>query len=319
MTRSAPIPGRAGDPLNELVAGQGFVLLDGGLATHLEALGFALAGRPDWSAAAITEAPDLLVRAHRDFLRAGADVVSTATYQARVGSVGSGRSRFRRAVELARRAVELEQRDALVVGSLGPYGALRADGSEYTGGYRLQARAYRDLHGPRIEALQEAGCRLLAFETMPNLGEIEAVLGLIEESAAPAWLSLSLDAGGALADGTPLATVRRMAEAVPLVGLGVNCVPPSLVADALRELAPSRWTLLAYPNSGERYRPGEGFAGSPEALTPFLETWWSEGLRVVGGCCRTTPRDIRGLRRRLEELASAEHHRERPGGGDGAS
>jgi homocysteine S-methyltransferase len=213
----------------------------------------------------------------------------------------------------ARREYLAENPDAgplLVAGSVGPYGAYLADGSEYRGDYVLSRSEFLEFHRPRIAALVEAGVDLLACETLPSLAEAEALVALMEEFDVEGWLSFTLRDGGHISDGTPLAQVAKLSRAQPLVvAVGVNCVPLELVSPALSALGnATEAPLVAYPNSGESYDavtktwgPAAAVAapGSKQAacLAEVAPIWRELGARLIGGCCRTTPKDIAAVAR----------------------
>ncbi len=142
------------------------LIVDGALATELERRGADLHD-PLWSAKCLLERPDLIREVHLDYLKAGADIVTTATYQATfegfggrgIGYEGAARS-MRDAVALAIAArdefwSEPLRRDErlwpLVAASVGPYGAMLADGSEYRGRYSIDDRGLAEFHRPRLE------------------------------------------------------------------------------------------------------------------------------------------------------------------------
>ncbi|HVS13895.1 MAG TPA: homocysteine S-methyltransferase [Thermoanaerobaculia bacterium] len=306
------------DPLRPILDAQGVVILDGGLATTLEAHGFGTAGAL-WSARALRDAPALLERVHHEFLEAGADCIATATYQATVpGLVRAGCSErealalLAAAVEIARRARDALADDRggrrarpLVAASIGPFGAYLADGSEYRGDYRVTRRELVAFHRPRVRALAAAGPDLLAFETFPSAEEVGAVLALLDEqctrgSDLGAWISLQARDPRALADGTALGDVVPALDRHPAVlAVGVNCVAPDLVPgllDTLRGLTAK--PLAAYPNSGERWQGGR-WTGEATRWIDEAPAWVELGARLVGGCCRTGPEEIRRLRATL--------------------
>ena len=141
----------------------GPVVLDGGLATELERRGHDLSGSL-WSAQVLRDDPGEVVAAHRAFVEAGARVVETASYQASFeGLAAAGldadetRALLRRSVDLAREASGDEP--VWVAASVGPYGAARADGSEYTGAYanELDVQALRRFHRERLRVLATPG------------------------------------------------------------------------------------------------------------------------------------------------------------------
>src|SRR3954469_13108449 len=194
-TRGVPID------LAKALAG-GPVVLDGGLATELERRGHDLSSSL-WSARLLADDPAAVTEVHRAFLDAGAQVVTTASYQASfegfaavgVDAIGT-RQLLRRSVELARQAVA-ETADAArtpwVAASVGPYGAALADGSEYTGAYgeMLTVAALRRFHHDRLAVLVDAGPDVLALETLPALAEVEALVAELDGLGVPAWLSLT--------------------------------------------------------------------------------------------------------------------------------
>ncbi|MDQ0665316.1 homocysteine S-methyltransferase [Arthrobacter ulcerisalmonis] len=294
------------------------LISDGALATELEARGCNL-DDPLWSAKVLLEQPGLIREVHRDYFAAGANIATTASYQATPQGFAARGIGEKEALELVGLSVQLaadarrehlaEHPDAgplLVAGSVGPYGAYLADGSEYRGDYVLSPAEFRDFHGPRIAALVNAGVDLLAFETLPSFTEAEALLALGPEHGVDTWFSFSLRDGGHISDGTPLADVARLLDGQPHVAaVGVNCVPLNLVGPALATLRlHTDKPLLAYPNSGETYDPATktwapdlAAAGgaAPSSLAAGAPDWWKRGARIMGGCCRTTPRDIAAL------------------------
>jgi homocysteine S-methyltransferase len=175
------------------------VVLDGGLATQLEAQGHKLDSAL-WSARLLHEDPDAIVQAHLAYFAAGAQVATTASYQASMdGFVHAGmtpaeaQKLIKRSVRLAEqaRANCQDDHDRWIAGSIGPYGAALADGSEYRGDYDLSVQELRKWHRPRIELLAEVGVDVLALETIPCLVEVEALLAEIDGSGQPCWLSVT--------------------------------------------------------------------------------------------------------------------------------
>lgn len=308
------------NPFAPFLDRQGFVLLDGGLATALEARG-QLLDDPLWSARVLLEAPDSVRDVHRAYLAAGADCIATVTYQATFqGFAARGmtddeaESAFGLAVRLA-----VEARDdfwsdprhresrlrPLVAASVGPYGAFLADGSEYRGDYGLDEDALIAFHRRRWDVLAASGVDVMGCETIPSGIEARALLALLDGTPDRwAWISFQCRDEAHLADGTSLAAVADLCGVHPRVaGVGVNCVPPRAVPAMLETLGAGRSVpLVAYPNSGEVYdavtkRWGPG-AASLDLASAALG-WREQGACVVGGCCRTTPETIGAMRRAL--------------------
>lgn len=164
------------NPLTAILAEHPFVLLDGAMATELEARGCDLTDSL-WSAKVLMENPQLIYDVHLDYFRAGAQVAITASYQATPDGFAArgldeaqSRSLIGKSVELARQARESylaenpTAKGLLIAGSVGPYGAYLADGSEYRGDYQRSAQVFQEFHRPRVEALLDAGADLLACE-----------------------------------------------------------------------------------------------------------------------------------------------------------
>lgn len=274
------------------------VLLDGGMSNALEDDGADLSD-PLWTARILLEAPERVAAVHERYFRAGAEVATTATYQATDPVL------LRRGVEVARevrdRVAAESGRELWVAASVGPYGAVLADGSEYTGRYGVTAAALRDLHAPRLEALAAAGPDLLAVETVPDLDEAAVLVALIDELGLPAWLSYAV-ADGRTRAGQPLDEAYAVAAgSTAVVAAGVNCSAPGEVADAVRAaVAATGRAGVAYPNRGEDWDAAEKRWRGAGAGDPVdAAAWLAAGAHLVGGCCRVGPEDISALAERL--------------------
>ncbi|MEU4388997.1 homocysteine S-methyltransferase [Promicromonospora sp. NPDC023805] len=287
------------------------LVTDGGLATELEARGNDLSDEL-WSARLLADAPDEIKAAHLAFFRAGAVIATTASYQASFdgfearGISGDDAERLlRRSVELARAArdeVADDGRERWVAASVGPYGAALADGSEYRGRYGLSVAELAAWHRRRLEVLADAGPDVLALETIPDLDEAEALMTVISGIGIPVWLTYSID-GNRTRAGQPLAEAFAIARDVPeVVAVGVNCCAPSDVSAAVVTAgAVTGKPVIVYPNSGESWDAGRrAWAGSPEhSARPGQQArqWVVDGARIVGGCCRVRPADIKDIAR----------------------
>jgi homocysteine S-methyltransferase len=282
------------------------LISDGGLATELEARGHDLSDDL-WSARLLADAPQEIVAVHSAFFHAGASIATTASYQASFGGFaerGIGRND---ATRLLRRSVELAQaaRDEVggqrwVAASVGPYGAALANGEEYVGRYGLSVAQLVGWHRPRLEVLAGAGADVLAVETVPDVDEAEAIVGLVHELGVPAWLSYTI-AGTATRAGQPLADAFAVAAGVPeIVAVGVNCCAPEDAEHAVRVAREvTGKPVVVYPNSGEEW-DGERrtWIGQSHWSAELARRWVAAGARIIGGCCRVRPDDI-------AEIASA--------------
>ena len=306
------------DPILSILSRQPMMVLDGALATELERRGADLTD-PLWSAKTLLERPDLIRQVHLDYFSAGADVATTATYQATFEGFARRGIDGRQAARLMRDAVGLAvaARDEfwsvaanragrvrpLVAASVGPYGAMLADGSEYRGRYGLDDAALADFHRARLQVLADAGADLLACETLPCLREALVLARMLREiHGACAWISFSCKDGEHNCEGEPIAECAAQLHAHErVVAVGVNCTPPQYVPSLLQRMhSMTAKPLVAYPNSGELYdassKQWHGDCGS----TRFGEQarlWYAQGARLIGGCCRTGPEDIRSVKR----------------------
>ncbi|MFD5136770.1 homocysteine S-methyltransferase [Streptomyces sp. NPDC058378] len=285
---------------------EGTVLLDGGLSNQLEEQGCDLSDAL-WSARLLSDAPQQIEAAHAAYARAGAQVLITASYQAtfegfaRRGIGRAGAAELMAAsVESARRAGAETGRELWVAASVGPYGAMLADGSEYRGRYGLTVRELERFHRPRAEALAGAGPDVMALETVPDIDEAEALLRAVEGLGVPVWLSYSVD-GDRTRAGQPLEEAFALVSGVDqVVAVGVNCCDPADAGRAVETAAATGKPVVVYPNSGEEWDAGgRGWTGEGTFEAGRVREWQRAGARLVGGCCRVGPSDIAALAGRL--------------------
>lgn len=295
------------NPFTPILARQRAVLFDGALATELERRGANLSSHL-WSAKLIADEPERIIDVHLSHLRAGADVISSASYQAsRLGFAKVGISsadadaRLTKAVVLAHDAVRRHTTRALVAASLGPYGAVLADGSEFTGDYPMTVQQLIEFHRPRVAAALKGVPDLILFETLPSMAECEAVAALAAEfSQVPFMASFSAKAG-TISHGESFASAVTMLEEAPnVIAVGLNCTSPELIEPILRTVTPKRVLLAASPNAGETWdAKSRTWVGTPLRGTEFavfVHAYLRAGAKVVGGCCRTRPGDIAAAR-----------------------
>lgn len=306
------------------------VVMDGGFSSQLSChVGHVVDGDPLWSARFLHTHPEEVVNTHLDFLRAGADLIITNTYQASVGgfvehlgvSEEEGYDLITRAVELAKRARDIyldeyehciqPNRVPWIVGAVGPYGAHLHDGSEYDGSYgdSTSVETMREWHRPRIQALVDAGVEMLALETIPCQEEAEMLVDMLREyPRTKAWLAFSCKDNQSIAHGESFQKVAKKCwEANPeqLVAVGVNCCAPSNVSKLLEGINDDRpdspIPLIVYPNSGEKYNPQIGWIDRDkcEPVEAFIQDWLDLGVRYVGGCCRTYAADVSRIRNQV--------------------
>ena len=302
------------------------MILDGALATELEQHGCNL-DDPLWSASVLLNKPEVIYDVHLQYFRAGADCAITSSYQATVEGFKRRGISEEQALKLIKKTVELakEARDdfwqewqqkqeqeqnkqdirpkPIVAGSIGPYGAFLADGSEYIGHYGITDQQLTDFHRPRMKALIEAGADVLAIETIPSLQEAQVLVTLLEEfPTMSAWITFSMKDELHISEGTSLVECAKAFEDHPqIAAIGMNCVPHSLVLPAVQALSSSTYKpIIVYPNSGETYnattktwlQAGQEYRGLGHL---DAQAWYEAGANIVGGCCRTSPSHIEAL------------------------
>lgn len=282
------------------------VVLDGGLANELAARGHDLSGDL-WSARLLIDDPAAIVSAHLAYFQAGAVIATTASYQASFAGFAAHGIDRRGAVTLLRRSVDLARaardqapagdRSLLVAASVGPYGAVLADGSEYRGRYGLTLRELIAFHRPRMEVLAESAPDVLALETIPDIDEATALVTALDGLGVPAWLSYTVS-GDRTRAGQPLAEAFAVAAGDDnIVAVGVNCCSPDDVAPAI-EIA-RRITgkpVIVYPNSGEGWdERTKTWTGRARFPVERARRWFADGAAVIGGCCRVGPAEIAAL------------------------
>ncbi|MER6349412.1 homocysteine S-methyltransferase [Streptomyces sp. NPDC001595] len=311
---STPVSASA-PPLADALAA-GTVVLDGGMSNQLESAGHDLSDEL-WSARLLAERPEAITEAHLAYFEAGAQVAITASYQATFeGFAHRGIDRARAAelltlsVELAREAAREATRSAArrapsgdiarplwVAASVGPYGAMLADGSEYRGRYGLSVDELERFHRPRLEVLAAAAPDVLALETVPDTDEAAALLRAVRGLGVPAWISYTVDGGRTRADQPLEDAFALAAEVDEVIAVGVNCCAPADVDAAVATAA--RVTgkpVVVYPNSGETWdAEARAWNGRTTFTAEQVEGWRAAGARLIGGCCRVGPQAIVSL------------------------
>ena len=301
------------NPIASVLEHQSVLVIDGALATELEARGYNLKDEL-WSAKILLEQPEAIKQLHYDYFKAGADCVITASYQATIEGFMKRGLNKEQAIDLIKKSVRLaiEARDEFwaeeanrvgrskpfVAASVGPYGAYLADGSEYRGNYGLTEEQLIEFHRPRTKALIEAGADMLACETIPSPIEAKALVKLLGEfPSVHAWISFSCRDEAHVCEGEKLEECVRQVESSPQVAaVGINCTSPKFIPSLIREAKKATdKPILVYPNSGESYSADKKDWNNDPVFESFGEEareWYNAGACMIGGCCRTSPADI---------------------------
>lgn len=293
---------------------QRIAIIDGAMATELEARGCDL-NDALWSARVLLEQPELIRAVHLDYFNAGADFAITASYQATLEGFAKRGLTREQSLSLIKKSVHLAQEARnefwskeenrpgrvrpLIAGSVGPYGAYLADGSEYRGDYKLTEDELIRFHRPRVEALIASGADLLACETIPCLIEAQALIHLLTEfPQTSAWFCFSAKDGEHISNGEKIADIAAYLDKQPqAVAIGINCTSPLHIPSLIREIKQNtNKPIIVYPNSGEVYDPATNTWHGETSCDSFglqSRDWFEAGATLIGGCCRTTPGHIR--------------------------
>lgn len=287
------------------------ILLDGGLATTLESRGHDLTGDL-WSAAILVQKPDEIIATHRAFIDAGSEIITTASYQASYLGFASAGITHVETTQILRSSVLLAREAAiddgvLVAASVGPYGAVLANGAEYRGHYGISPKELKTFHRERLKVLIGSGADLVAFETMPDLEEVQVLLDLMasDHPNVPFWVAYSCQDDSRTSAGENFAdAVHIAASSDACVAVGANCTSPRLITPLLRSAAKARIDkpFVVYPNAGRTWDASNRRwldRGADRFSASAVREWVANGARVIGGCCGIGPSGIASLRKAL--------------------
>lgn len=310
-------------PIDPFLQEQGVLILDGGLATELENRGHNL-DHHLWSARLLINKPDEIRAVHNSYLKAGADCIISASYQATIPGFISEGLNEEEAKALIKRTITIacDARDdflhsqhndenrlkPIIAASIGPYGAYLANGSEYTGSYEINSENLMHFHESRWELLAQTPADLFACESIPSIREAEVLRRLLDNTPdIQAWFSFTCRNNGHISDGTPIEDGLALFEdSSQTVAIGVNCTAPNHILSLVKKIAqhqPSK-NIVVYPNSGEMYdAKNKTWLGIDTSLDLSQKAmqWKQAGARLIGGCCRTGPNHVRNLRKILIE------------------
>lgn len=281
------------------------VLLDGALGTELERRGVSTR-LPLWTAQALIDAPDRIREVHEEYVRAGAEIITAATFRTTPRALGSAGMEGEAdrltasAIALCReaRARAGLEREVWVAGSMAPLEDC------YRPELAPPPEAMEREHREQAARLKDAGADLLLIETMNSIAEAVAALRGARGTGLPILVGFICKSPREIWNGDPLGEAVRAVDALQPDAILVNCTPPDVAAECLDEIArATHLPIGCYPNAGAPDLERGAWTFDP-AMTPgrFAEaaqSWVRSGAQIVGGCCGTGPDHIRALRAAL--------------------
>ena len=278
------------------------LVCDGAMGTMLYARGVFI--NKSFDALNVTQ-PDLVAEVHKDYVRAGADIIETNTFGAnriKLGSFGLADTLHAINKQGARIARHAAREEAYVAGSIGPLG-IRIEPWGKT-----STDEARDYFREQAQALADGGVDLFILETFRDVNEIGAAIDAVRSvSDRPIVAQMTTEEDGHTLDGTPPEKFAPELERRGATLLGVNCaVGPAPMLDTIERMsAVTKLRLSAQPNAGKP-RDVEGrniYLCSPEYMASYARRFILHNVRVVGGCCGTTPEHIRQIKTAVRGLA----------------
>ena len=251
--------------------------------------------------------PEAVFHMHQAYIEAGAQLIETNTFGAnrhKLGPLGlADRVTLfnHHGVKIAREAREAAAREVLIAGSIGPLGVLRQVRT-------LPAEEIAEIFKEQALALEERGVDLFILETFSDLEELLCAVDSIRSfSSLPIIAELTYSEEGTTFGGTrPQEAAARLKEK-NVQAIGANCtLGPQLLLPVLHELAEhGDLPLSAMPNAGFPVRVGDRIVypkSSPQYFALFAREAAALGVRVLGGCCGTTPEHIRAMAEAVKDL-----------------
>lgn len=288
-------------------------LLDGSMSFPMEQLGYNLKNKL-WTGMALISDPDIIKNIHKDYINAGADYISTSTYQVsydRLQNMGYQSSEikkvFQRSVDIVKEAIKesRSKKEIKIVGSFGPFASYDPNASEYVGKYNSTDDEIKNFHLNNINIIEETDLDIILYETIPCLREIKILSKVLSQTNKEIWISITCNENIEFRDGSSFKEACKIISQIEqITTLGINCFSPLLVEKALKELKKySNKKTLVYPNSGEKYNPKDKYwSGKNEFNNLMIKNWLSLSPDIIGGCCRVGYNNIKKMREEIDSL-----------------
>ena len=308
---------------------QKFLVLDGGMGSLLESEFHVTFNTKLWSAILNNQQQLPIVQhAHIIWLCSNADIIITNTYQAPIdtelfmnGIVAANQARIQYYNQFN---TNQSNYNKLIAVSCGPYAALLADGSEYTG-YQQTDTINHELflyHQQKVQYVSQykyndtiIGYDMIAFETIPSYIELQQIIELMcLYPHIPYYITLSCQSDVLLNDGTELNIILNkyieyytLGKLINCIGIGYNCTPPQYIESLIKQTYTTLQQynlhntlhIIVYPNAGQIWNAvtktwsTTSSSDNIDQWCNWVKQWYTAGAHVIGGCCQTTPLHIK--------------------------
>lgn len=288
------------------------IILDGGLSFPIEEKGINLNSKL-WTAELLISNEKIIKSIHLEYLKAGAQFITTSSYQASIKSLKNKGFNFEESKKIILKSVDLAEdvknlfkkkyknkKKIMIAASIGPYGSYLSDGTEYKGDYDVNNKTIFDFHKSKIQILDNSNADVLAFEAIPSFREAKIISKILEDCKKKSWVSFTCKNGLEISDGTLLATCCNFLKNNPnIFALGVNCTSPKYITQLIKLLKNNCGDkkIIIYPNSGKKYDSvNKIWIGEKNnSFDNLLKEWIDLGIDILGGCCGIGPKQIKKI------------------------
>jgi len=287
------------------------VVLDGGLSFPLEEKKISL-DKKLWTAALLVSNPELIKEVHLNYIKAGAEIITTSSYQASFKSLKEigfnelqSKKLILKSVEIVEEIKKKYKKNIIIAASIGPYGSYLADGSEYKGIYNINDENIYNFHKKKIDILDNSNADILAFETIPNYRETKIIAEILKGTKKKSWISFSCKNEKQISDGTSLEKCCEYLNNHPKIfAVGINCTSPKYVSELIKilKIKSNKKKTIIYPNSGQKYNAKiKKWIGNKENLfDTYIDEWINLDVDILGGCCRIGPKEIEKIKNKIK-------------------
>lgn len=281
------------------------LILDGALGTQLESYDLPLS-LPIWSADANLNNPEIVTKIHNDYIKAGANVITTNTFRStpwtyrksgfsKLKAYNSAKDSFFRAIDCARKASNEEIQIA---------GAITSVEDCYQPNKYPGKMATEETYGQLLEWFSEAEVDIILFETMGHIEEIKIAIEMTSSILDPIWVSLIMLDEETLLDGTLFLDFFQLFENNNIDSLLLNCNNIDITIEAMKKISNLNIPRFgAYPNLGlKEYQNNFQEIVNRSNFIPKMESLLKTDLGIIGACCGSTPEHIKILKTLINGL-----------------